>query len=202
MAGGYRKVLYRPSWQRLRVSFLSENNPFGGFTSIVGTDDNLRRLNNYIFDAFSKTNEMAAAPAYVQAECARMKMALNEEFACRVWRGINLLNATHMGFSGMGLVGSEMDKEVVAYRDVLQSYYSTSDVQRSEANWNWDVVQFELEELWRNERYWFTKIYESLTKRNKTATKRRARTGGPQVDATRPELQKFLAIMEAVNRYA
>lgn len=195
-----RKVLYRPSWQRLRVSFLQENHPNGGFTTLAGTDDNLKRLNNYIFDAFVRSGEMAAAAPYVQAECARMRQSLDEEFASRTWRGINLLNATRMGFSGMGLKGSEMDQAVEQYRNVLQDYYDPHHVMSAEASWNWEVVQFELEELWRNERYWFTKIYDSLTKRNTRAVKRRAKSGGPQVDQTRPELQTFLTLMTDINR--
>ena len=183
------------------MSFLQENHPNGGFVTEAGTDDNLKRLNNYIFDAHTPGFEMAAAPAYVQAECVRMRTSLEEEFACRIWRGINLLNATRMGYSGMGLRGSPMDQAVEQYRNVIQDYYDPHNVQSPENSWNWDVVQFELEEMWRNERYWFTKIYASLTKRNKTAFKRRAESGGPQVDQTRPELQKFLSIMEAVNRF-
>lgn len=195
-----RKVLYRPSWQRLRVSFLRENHPNGGFTTLVGTDDNLKRLNNYIFDAYSSSFEMATAPEYVQTECARMKTSLQEEFACRVWRGINLLNATRMGLSGMGLEGSEMDQAVAQYRNMLQEHYDPHHVMLVENAWDWEAIQYELEELWRNERYWFSKIFASLSDRNKKAIKKRSRTGGAQVDQTRPELQKFLTLMLIVNR--
>jgi hypothetical protein len=191
-----KTVLYRPSWQRLRVSCLGVNHPNGGFTTTEGTQDNLNRLNNYLTDAAVELT----IPEYVAQENLRMGFTDDEEFACRVWRILNLLNATRMGYSGQGQKGSPMDVAVEQYRDSIQGLYDGSTVVKATPKWNWDVVQFELEELWRNERFWFTAIYDDLSRRNKVAGKRRERAGGPQVAQTRPELQKFLSLMEAVNR--
>lgn len=195
-----KSVLYRPSWQRLRVSCLSKNNALGGFTTTTGTTDNLNRLNNYIEDA-NPTNPSNGieTPAYVTQECVRMKFTLEQEYACRVWRVLNMMNATHMGFSGQGLKGSPMDRAVVEFRDLIQPGYNGNVVDRATTKWDWDVVQFELEELWRNERYWFDAIWDDLYRRQKVATKRR-RKEGDLVTNTRPELIRFVDIMERVNR--
>jgi hypothetical protein len=190
-----KNVLYRPSWQKLRVSFLAANHPMQGFNTEQGTDDNLKRLHNYISDAGSNP-----APLYVQQEALRMDFSIEEEYACRVWRGLNLLNATHMGYQGQGKSGWAMDVAVIDYRNSLQEVYDGHVTLRADNKWNWDVVQFELEEMWRTERYWFTKIYDDLDRRRKVATKRRNVAGGPGVEQTRKELLRFLALMEQVNR--
>ena len=189
-----RNILYRPSWQKLRVSFLKTNHPNGGFSTPEGTSDNLKRLSNYIMDA--EGTDLAAAPAYVREEVVRMRMELQEEYACRVARAINLLNATHMGYRGTGFGSTEMDNAVVNYRNSLQEVYNGHLAQRADNNWDWDVIQFELEAMWRNERFWFTAIYSDLDKRRKTAFKRR-----PDAAQTRPELHKFLDMMEGINRW-
>ena len=193
-----KKVLYRPSWQKLRVSCLAQNHPNGGFNTLEGTTDNLARLNNYIQDTMG--SDINAAPQYVQEECARMRFSLQEERACRIWRVLNLLNATRMGYSGQGKRGSEMDRAVEAYRNVVQQWYDGSTVVRVEPKWDWDVVQWELETMWREERYWFTKIWDDLSRRGKVAAKRRVGQS-IGIDKTRPELLKFLGIMETINRH-
>ena len=193
-----KSVIYRPSWQKLRVSFLAGNHSMGGFTTEAGTQDNLQRLDNYIADANPETD----IAQYVFEECTRMKWVPAEEWAVRVYRGLNLLNATRMGYSGQGLANSPMDMAVRQYRDYIQESYDGSLVVKLDARWDWDVIQFELEELWRRENFWFLKIYADLSRRRKVGGRRREAAVGDvdDVENTRPELLKFLRFMDAINR--
>lgn len=190
-----KSVLYRPSWQKLRVSCLAQNHPQGGFNTNEGTQDNLMRLNNYIGDAASLVEG-------VKQENLRMGFTQEEEYACRIWRVLNLLNAVRMGYHGIGRVGTPGDEAVRKYRDSVQLQHDGGRVVTAENKWNWDVVQTELEELWVVERVWFTRVYNDLNRRRKVATNRRKKVGTNDVDATRPELIKFLTLMEEINRHA
>lgn len=42
----------------------------------------------------------------------------------RVWRVLNTLNATRMGFHGMQLIGSDVDRKLVEFRDELSALYT------------------------------------------------------------------------------
>lgn len=196
-----RNTLYRPSWQRLRVSCLSVHHHAGGFTTADGTTDNLKRLDNYLLDAHvtQLVSQGREVPQYTVVECERMGIKVPEEYACRVWRVLNLLNATRMGYAGQGLQGSEMDEAVRQYRDMIQPSYDGSLVVKVNEKWNWDVVQFELEEMWRNDRYWFKAIENDLERRVRVSDKRRSRKGDVTQN-TRPELLRFMGLMDAVNR--
>lgn len=198
-----RDVLYRPSWQKLRVSFLAQNHPNFGFNTEAGTHDNLQRLNNYIQDADPRLHVTPQSiPEYVNVENIRMGLTLEEEYACRVWRALNLLNAVRMGYTGQGKVGTPMDVAVADYRDKLSDLHNGSAVMRAENGWRMEIVQFEFEDMWRRERYWFTRIHQDLKRRSKVATKRRSRTGGPSAEDTRPELIRVVRMLDAINAHA
>lgn len=193
-----KRVLYRPSWQKLRVSCLAENNQLGGFNTDVGTQDNLQRLNNYLIDASDVNN----VPDYVAQENLRMNITLEQEYACRVWRVLNMLNAVRMGYQGQRKGGSPMDVAVGEFRDAIQPQHQGGLVAQAEDRWNWEVVQAELEDMWISERIWFTRIYSDLNRRRKVATKRRWRAGVDDVTETRTELVHFMAIADEINRHA
>lgn len=198
-----RSVLYRPSWQKLRVSFLAGNHPNQGFLTVAGTDDNLQRLNNYIQDADPKLHMTPQSiPEYVTQEIARMHETLEGEHAARIWRGLNLLNAVRMGFRGQGKANSPEDTTVGEYRDKLSALHNGHEVMKIENSWNWDVVRFEYEEMRRQERYWFTKIHQDLRRRGKVAHKRRSNAGGATVEDTRPELIRVVQMLDEINAHA
>lgn len=183
-------VLYRPSWQRLRVSFLSTNHPEGGFTTIAGTNDNLKRLDNYLHDG----NPEHVAD-WTKAENLRMGFTDEEEYACRIWRALNLLNAVRMGYSGQMKRGSDHDEAVRQYRDSIQPLYNGNVVVIATRDWKWDVVQYELETMWREDRFWFTAIYTDLRARAYRAGRKR------DITSTRGDLLHMIEIMDAVNRH-
>jgi hypothetical protein len=174
-------VLYDVWWQKMRCSCLAAHHQNGGFTTGAGTLDNLQRLNQYL----SPESVDLHRPPNVSAE---------EEKACRVWRVLNLLNATRMGYQGMNLGGSEMDQAVQQYRDQLQPQYNGSLVARVDDKWDWNFVQTDLEALWRNERYWFKAIWDDLSRRRKVTNRKR------EGDLShRGELVRFLDMMEQVG---
>jgi len=165
-------VLYDVEWQKMRVSFLNVNHRSGGFTTLAGTDDNLTRLDQYIY----------AVPTD------------SVEFALRVWRGLNLLNATRMGLSGQGFANGEIDNAVKVYRDGLQNLYNPHVIVQASRDWNWDKVLQDLYTCYREEPYWFKAIYDDLKRRKNVTSKKR------QGDlSNRPDLLKFLSLMEQVR---
>lgn len=177
-----RKVLYDVRWQKMRVSFLGAHHASGGFTTPAGTLDNLQRMNQYLSDP--------AAYEPLDASCNNY----DEAYACRVWRCLNLLNATRMGYQGQGKAGSEMDEAVRTYRDRLQDQHNPHVLNRVDARWSWEVIHVDLELLWRNERYWFKAIHDDLKRRKRTTEKKR------EGDLShRNELVTFLNLMEQVN---
>ena len=189
-------VLYRPSWQRLRVSCIANNNAYNGFTTLAGTQDNCARLENYVNDA--RPHSLAE---YTKTENDAMKLTAEEELASRVYRVYNLLTATRMGYSGMHLTGSDLDRVVVQFRDSLVDDYSAGLVDKAAAKWNWDVAQYELETMWREDNYWFEAIYRDLGRRVYVAARKRRRdTGGVNdTDQTRAELLRFVGMMDAIK---
>jgi hypothetical protein len=176
-----RQVLYDVAWQKLRVSFLRSYQPseLGGWTTVAGTNDNLNRLDDYIF----------ADPNTTSVEEADMQLA------ARVYRGLNLLNATRMGYVGQGLLNSAQDNEVRKYRNSLQALHGSLMPYLEAVNdtWDWDRVAEDLAYLWKEERYWFWAIHNDLVKRKKATLKRR------ETMQTRPELDKFIELMDALR---
>ena len=189
-----KNIIYRPSWQKLRVSFLSSNHPNGGFTTETGTQDNLERLTNYINDA-------TTGAQYTVEENTRMGFTMEEEYACRIYRAINLLNATWMGFGGTGTRHTPAGSLVNNYRQGITDLYNGSLAVKADRKWDWDVVQFELEELWRKDIFWFQRVYNDLNRRGKVGARRRREATGDasDVENTRPQLIKFLQIMDTIN---
>jgi hypothetical protein len=174
-----RNVLYDVWWQKMRVSCLAAHHQAGGFTTPQGTLDNLQRLNQYL------NAPEAHHPPNVTVE---------QERALRVWRILNLLNATHMGYQGQAQGGSEQDQAVIRYRDQIQTQYDPHTIAPVDEQWDWNFVEADLMALWRNERYWFKAIMDDLGRRRKTTFKKR------EGDLShRGELTQFLFLMEKVN---
>ena len=188
-------TLYRPSWQKLRVSCIAKYNPYKGFTTLVGCQDNINRLFNYLNDA-----NTLPLPEYVKVENERMGLTLYEELACRAYRVHNMLTATHMGFQGIHQGGSDLDRLVVEAREKVKEYISSRDVMSAARKWDWDVFTYEIETMWREEVYWFRAIYADLKRRAETASRRRTQQTGTDDSAeTRRELAHVVKIMTAIN---
>ena len=150
-------VIFRPSWQVMRVSCLVENNPYGGMQNPTGSEDSINRLNNYI-------NAVWTDDATVSTENTRMNLTQQEEFACRVYRVSGFLAATINGLRGQHLPHLE---QVQKYADQLHPLLDPHSVQQVANKWDWDVVRFELEDLWIKERSWFMAVLTDMEERIK-----------------------------------
>ena len=160
-----RNILYNVKWQKLRVSLL------GKFVSEKGMQKNLLKLNEYL----NETSD-------------------SSEKICRLYRVINLLNGTRMGFSGMGLYNTPQDKKLVAYREILQKEYTelkNNGVKFKEHNWC--ETYKDLVKLFENDPKAFKIIKDNLEFRKNMTLKKR------QDLATRPELQLFLNQMTIIE---
>lgn len=176
-------VNYRPSWQRLRCSTLKEHNPYGGMATVDGSTDAIMRMWNYINDATPQVNAQ-----YTQEEISRANTTLDVEHACRVYRVYQFLQATVNGLASQR--GLAHLNDIRAHIKQLQSQVDLSLVTKAANSWNWQFVQYELEQMFISERYWFIAIRDDMTERvvekNKTGT----------------EMTTFIAIMDEVNRIA
>jgi hypothetical protein len=92
----HKQILYDVEWQILRTQLLAKNNIKGGWASIEGASNNLKRLNDYL----------------------GQKLTL-----ARVWRVLNLLDAVRMGYSGQQRIGSFQDNQVKKEREKLSRLY-------------------------------------------------------------------------------
>ena len=148
-------VIFRPSWQVMRVSCLKENNPYGGMLTPTGAEDAINRLNNYI----NNVTDVAA-----QGEITRMKETADEEVACRIYRVHNFLQTTINGIRSQHLPHVE---QIQTYVNQLYPQQNNSLVTKAANKWDWDVVRFELEDLWIKERSWFAAILVDIEERIK-----------------------------------
>jgi len=167
-------VIFRPSWQVMRVSTLKENNPYGGLLTVAGADDAINRLNNYISDVSPQTT----------AENTRMQITDDEEYACRIYRVSNFLQATINGIVSQNLPHTPMLR---AYADQLHPLTNNHLVMKVANKWDWDVVRFELEDLWIKERSWFSAILTDIEERIK------------EKNNDSPELLYFHRLLQEVN---
>jgi hypothetical protein len=180
-----RQLLYRPSWQALRVSFLKENREDGGWTTQTGTDANLHLLDNYVV---GDGNFMMQA----LNEARAMGYEEKHEYAARLYRAINCLNAVRMGNSGQGRAVSPEDKAVLEARNHYQAcqtvvYHEL--LTYASVRWDWRVVRRELQNMIDGTPNDFAAIEKSLKARmERTAAMRK-----------RPELNTFLLIMKEVR---
>ena len=182
MAQALDIISYRPSWQKLRCSTLTESNPYGGMLTPDGATDAINRMTNYINDARPTSNY---PPEYVSEELARMNITLEEEHACRVYRVYTFLQATVNGLiSQPGLNHMQAIKQTAAK---LRGQINMPAVQRAANKWNWEVVRFELETLWREDRMWFIEIYNDMKERYQEKGK------------DSPQMLKFIGMMNQVN---
>ena len=177
-------INYRPSWQKLRVSTLSEYNPYGGMAMYDGAKDGIARMLNYIKDA--DPSQQLPENSYVAAEMTRMGTTQVEEYYARVYRVNRFLVAAH---NGMLRLQNKADVlEVIQDGiNVVQPHINLKAADNYASKWSWDVVRFELEELWRQERGWFIAIQDDMRERVVEKSK------------TADDMVTFIAIMKEVN---
>lgn len=168
-------VIFRPSWQVMRVSCLVEYNPYGGLLTVTGADDSLNRLNNYI-NAKDET---------VTAEIIRMQSNEEEEHACRIYRVLNFLQATINGLRGQNLPHLQTLQD---FTTALTPQLNNSLVVKAANKWDWDVVYSEAEDMWIKERSWFMAILNDMIERIKEKHNDSA------------ELKQFYNILVKINR--
>ena len=177
-------INYRPSWQKLRVSTLAEYNPYGGMSSFDGAVDGINRMFNYIMD--SDPSKQLPENSYVGGEITRMRTTQVEEYYARVYRVNRFLVAAINGMSRNPTKAAVLEKLNEAH-GIVEPHVSLKHVDSYAAKWNWDVVRFELEELWRQERRWFIAIQDDMRERV------------VEKDKQADEMMTFIAIMREVN---
>ena len=177
-------VNYRPSWQKLRVSTLAEYNPYGGMSSFDGVVDGIARMLNYIKD--TDPSKQLPEDSYVSGEITRMRTTQVEEYYARVYRVNRFLVAAINGMSRNPTKADVLAKLKEAH-DIVEPHVSLKHVDSYAAKWDWDVVRFELEELWRQERGWFIAIQDDMRERV------------VEKDKQADEMMTFIAIMREVN---
>lgn len=181
-----RALLYRPSWQSLRVSFLQENRNDGGWTTPEGTFDNLTKLDNYV-------KGDGHFMLQVLNEARAMGYREEHEYVARLYRAINCLNAVRMGNSGQGRSGSDQDKLVLATRNDFQSRQKITYheyLTYASTRWDWRVVKEELKSLYRDgHNDEFEQVERNLRKRQEKAI----------TQNNRHELIMFLKLMDEVR---
>lgn len=187
-----RAVLYRPSWQGLRISFLLENSANGGWTTTTGTRENLESLQHYVFMSGERIKFQALT------EARAMGYSDRAETSARIFRSINLLNATRMGYSGQGRAGTTQDIMVRNFRDGLQNIQGLNyfpDLQLIDEKWDWAQVERELRGQYVAQPQVFDLVHKNLLNRVATATRRNIR-----VSRTREELIMYLGLCDKVAR--
>lgn len=176
-------VNYRPSWQVMRVSTLSENNPYGGMVTPEGSQDGIQRMLNYIEDA--NPQKQLPSGGYVAAEIERMQVTLEQEYAARIYRVFRFLTSTVNGMISDQTKHHIDDIQLI--KGQLEPRLNMKLVNQYADQWNWEVIRFELEELWRQERHWFMAIDADMRQRvvekNKSAE----------------EMMTFISLMKEVN---
>jgi hypothetical protein len=182
-----RCLLYRPSWQALRVSFLNENRSDGGWTTLTGTEANLRSIESYVKGVGPFFEGSLAEPKAMGYEPVH-------EFSVRLYRTINCLNAVRMGNSGQGLKGSPQDLAVLAARNDLQQEQTVNYhryLTYASGRWDWRVVKRELQVEYdkANMHGMLDEIQRNLSERMRKAPSMR----------NRPELLTFMEILEEVK---
>lgn len=175
---GMRSVLYEFDWQKIRVQCLRKHNFKGGWTTKEGVEHNLKSLDQYLM-----WSEMSGT-----------------EESLRTYRVVNLLNATRMGYSGQRWGASQDEKDLInslddlvcEFRDETQNSprYNRQAVVDAGFNWDWNEVVEGVRKGLENDPGWFDAIYADLTRRVGKKT---------DIKATRDELHRFIAIMEAVT---
>jgi hypothetical protein len=160
-----KAVLYDVRWQALRVQLL------GSFVHPIKIHRNIDKLNAYLSEVPENSQEKFN----------------------RLWRILNLLNGTRMGFHGMGITGTSQDKILVEYRDKISKEYKNYQKAGFEfKDWDWDKVEKDLEKLKDKNDIIFTKIYKNLI----TRTKQAHRKVGTMKH--RNELSTFIGLMEKI----
>jgi hypothetical protein len=180
---GMRSVLYEFAWQKVRVGCLRKYNFRGGWTTEAGVEQNLFTLDQYL-----ALGEALGPP----------------EESVRIFRVVNLLNATRMGYSGqrMGALGEardrieKLDDTVKDFRDAVHEgwEYNKQAVIDVGFNWSWPEVEEGVRKGLETDPGWFDAIFEDLQRREAQASKK----VDPKL--TRSELRQFLSIMDLVKQ--
>jgi len=163
-----KSSLYDVEWQVLRVNTLAQNTSAGGWNTEIGVEANLEKFRRYV-----------------------MGTKDSQEYTNRLWRILNMLNAVRMGYNGTNQAGTNQDKAVILFRDMVSKRYNKIiDGGFVFAEWDWDKVAKDLKTLYQNSRSDFDKVYKNLVGRKNTAENNAG-------TSNRPELVKFVELMEA-----
>lgn len=167
-----RLMVYDTDWQVIRVGTLSQNRSDGGWGSVAGVKLNIEMLRFYLNCALDAEDKQR-----------------------RLYRIINMLNATRMGYNGTGLVGSEQDALVIGLRDELQA--EANELQRNLGeNWLVDVRTMYIDEsrklhtLFVENEEVFMQIYTNLSSRLRKHSS----------SIFRGELRWYVQLMESVKQ--
>jgi len=165
-----KEVLYDVAWvawQVLRSSMLDKYHPKGGWTTTEGTKDNISKLRGYLLAS---------------------RKGSQGHFR-RLWRILNALNAVRRGYHGQGKVGSEADKQVVAFRDRVSEEYAEAKADgMAFSDWDWDEVAADLKE-WKRKQPEDFDMLQSVIARAEIAEK-----AGKMKN--RPELARFISLLK------
>jgi hypothetical protein len=149
---------------------LATNNTYGGFGSLEGVDINIEKMKAYILEV------QDSGDAHV-------------EYAYRVWRCLNLLNATLLGYGNKSNF-DEHKKKIILMRDGLSLLHKRKGLAWL-LSWDWDVVRKDLREAKLED---LVMIKKNLMSRVATANrKEKANIGGMEF---REELSYFLGILD------
>jgi hypothetical protein len=166
-----REVLYDVQWQRLRISLLQARRDDGGWSSREGMEDNLRQLGDYIHKVDHGTTWND-----------------REELELRRYRVNNALNAVVMGYNGQK-ADQSLIADVRKWRQEWAVVTKKNFVIVHARTWNWDVQLRQLITFFREDHEEFRFLQENLLRRSGNGTQK-----------TRPELYKFLDLMQTAAR--
>lgn len=169
-----KECLYDVEWQALRVSLLSKYNTYGGFGTLSGIRINLHALNKYVENANLLPEPQNAL-----------------EYTCRVWRVLNLLNATLLGYGNK----PEFDEHrelITSTRDFLSKIHRFRwNSLPNGISWDWDKVESDLGKFGIEE---LSMILDNLNTRVATANRKKKQgTGGMEY---RTELSRFITLLK------
>jgi signal transduction histidine kinase len=155
-----RKIAYyNIEWQIIRMEMRT-------FNSLENCIANRTVLEKYVADSLNETQQII-----------------------RLWRVINLLNATRMGFHGCGYVGSSMDAELVSFRDTLQKMLtdlqSHLNVTLADVLSDNQINSSMLVQLKKDKPVFYQLLLDDLRKRYSNGTAE-----------TRPQLLEFIEMMD------
>lgn len=159
--GNQRLSLYHVEWQVLRIQLL------GNWTTEKSMHANIHKLIAYLEQ--------------------RDDTCTIEQMVTKYYQVINLLDAVRMGFSGMGLIGSDLDKEFCAWKESFSQGYWALRKAHPGVKFIVPTEEDVLTDCTTIGASWTLAIHENLLKRYAFAL-RKAKNDHDKVRTNRPEL--------------